>query len=209
MKAEALPANRIGRNVVKNMKTSRLASLILVVPALLSGPVHGEDAVGKLELTLPSLKPEVFERVDMPVSETPSSSSPFDPEAVALDLEVTPPGGAVLHVPGFFAREFDRKLEGRREVLEPRREGRRVRFMVLEPGRILAGGIVAVALGGAAVDELVPAALDEDPDRTGIARVIEVPKHDQNQRLLTSSPTIICGGLCHWQWQASGIDADS
>ena len=41
------------------MKTSRLASLILVVPALLSGPVHGEDAVGKLELTLPSFKPEV------------------------------------------------------------------------------------------------------------------------------------------------------
>ncbi len=50
----------------------------------------------------------------------PAAANPFDPESAALDLEVTAPSGKQLRVPGFFHREFDRKLEGQREVLSPR-----------------------------------------------------------------------------------------
>jgi len=75
------------------VKTSRLASIILVVPILLLTPVHGEDAVRKLDLTLSASTPAVFERVEISVPGMPSTTNPFDPEVVTLDLEVKPPSG--------------------------------------------------------------------------------------------------------------------
>ena len=54
----------------------------------------------------------------------------------ALDLEVTAPSGKQVRVPGFFYREFDRSLDGHREVLAPRgEEAWRIRWLPTEAGR--------------------------------------------------------------------------
>jgi len=186
------------------VKTSRLASLISFVPVLLLTPVHGEDAVSKLELTLPSSRPEVFERVEIPVSGMPASTSPFDPEVAGLDLEVTSPSGTVLRVPGFFAREFDRKLEGRRELLEPRGEGWRVRFMALEPGRhtLVATATLAgkMAARGQAVIEVAAG------KRHGLARVEPVGK--RYFRLDDGAPLFLNGLCVCWHGSRGTYDYD-
>jgi hypothetical protein len=59
------------------------------------------DANGRLGLHLPAGKPGVFERVEISVTGMPAAANPFDPESIALDLEVTPPSGPRLRVPGF------------------------------------------------------------------------------------------------------------
>jgi hypothetical protein len=104
--------------------------------ALVFWTASGAAADGTLGLKLSPGDPEVFERVEISVDGVPATANPFDPDSIALDLEVAPPSGKRLHVPGFFHREFDRKLEGDREVLTPRGEGDwRIRWLPLEPGR--------------------------------------------------------------------------
>ena len=132
-------------------------------------PVHAEDALATWTLAPPPAKPEVYERAEMAVSGMPEAANPFDPEAVALDVEITPPSGKAIRVPGFFGREFERRLEGRREVLQGGADGWRIRWMALEPWphtlvatATLAGKVVA---RGQTVADAVPG------QRHGLARV--------------------------------------
>ncbi|HRY48532.1 MAG TPA: cellulase family glycosylhydrolase [Candidatus Paceibacterota bacterium] len=115
------------------MKTGGFMNL--TVPFLFWISLMGGDASGKLELALSKSKPEVYERVEIQVTGMPVAVNPFDPDAATLDLEVISPSGKKLEIPGFFARDYDRKLEGQREVLEEKSEGWRIRWMGLEPGR--------------------------------------------------------------------------
>lgn len=90
----------------------------------------------RLELALPAGKPEVHQRVEIGVHGIPATANPFDPESATVDLEVAGPGGRTVRVPGFYHREFDRTIEGNREVLTPRGEaGWRVRWLPVEAGR--------------------------------------------------------------------------
>ena len=167
-------------------------------------PVHGEDAVRKLELTLPSSRPEVFERVEIAVSGMPSTTNPFDPGVVTLDLEATAPSGKVLRVPGFFEREFDRKLEGRREVLETRGEGWRVRWMALEPGRHTL--VVTATLGGKMAgrgEGVIEVAAGK---RHGLARVEPVGK--RYFRLDDGTPLFLKGLCACWHGGRGTYDYD-
>ena len=117
------------------MITRRFIRNVFVAAALFSTAFRSAASESKLELRLPVARPEVFERVEISASGMPSATNPFDPEMVTLDLEVTPPSGKVVRVPGFFGREFSRKLEGNREVLSPQDDGGwRLRWLPLEPG---------------------------------------------------------------------------
>ena len=56
-------------------------------------PVDGAagDATGKFELKLPTAKPEVYERVELSLEGVPAATNPFDPESIAVDLEIAAP----------------------------------------------------------------------------------------------------------------------
>jgi len=128
------------------MKTSQSARIAVILLLLVSA-ANASDANGKLGLNLPAGKPEVFERVEISVDGMPTAANAFDPESIALDLEVVQPSGRRLRVPGYFHREFDRKLEGNREVLTPDGEGIwRIRWLPLEAGRHTL--VATVTLGG-------------------------------------------------------------
>jgi hypothetical protein len=108
--------------------------VLLVI--LLSISVVAGATQAKLELKWATAKPETFERVEIVVRGVPAATNPFDPESITLDLDVTSPSGKRLQVPGFFHRDFERKLEENREVLTPQSEGGwRIRWLPLEPGR--------------------------------------------------------------------------
>jgi hypothetical protein len=167
-------------------------------------PVHAEDTLATLMLAPSPAKPEVFQRVEMAVSGMPAAANPFDPEAVALDLEITPPSGKTIHVPGFFGREFEHRLEGQREVLEGGAEGWRVRWMALEPGRhtlvaiaTLAGKVVARSQ---TVVEAVPG------KRHGLARVD--PVGQRSFRLDDGTPLFLNGLCACWHGSRGTYDYD-
>ena len=115
---------------------SRISAWLLIACVLIARSVWSADQATHLELKLTPAKPQVFERAEVRVSGMPAETNRFDPEAISLDLEVTPPSGKAVKVPGFFARDYDRNLEGNREVLSPRGEGDwRIRWLPLETGQ--------------------------------------------------------------------------
>jgi len=118
------------------MKFRRTVVGFSVVPVFLLLPGVTSGAESKLTLTLPPDRPDVFQRVEVVVSGMPSATNPFDPQQVTLDLEITPPSGKVLRVPGFFSRDYHRKLEGDREVLSLQGDGGWfLRWLPMESGR--------------------------------------------------------------------------
>lgn len=93
----------------------------------------GESA---LELTLSKENPDVFERVEISLQGVPDAENPYDPDVISVNLEATAPSGKRVTVPGFYYRDYERRLEGQRERLTPRGEGEwRVRWLPQEPGR--------------------------------------------------------------------------
>jgi len=79
-------------------------SLLISTPLFAATFTHAAET--RLELKLPSTKAEVFERVEIAVSGLPPSTNPFDPQLITLDLEVIPPSGKSVRVPGFFSRDY-------------------------------------------------------------------------------------------------------
>lgn len=74
-------------------------------------------------------------RVEFRVEMARTYSDPFDPAVVAVDAEVTGPGGEVFRVAGFWAQDFTSRLDGATEVLEAAGEPSfRVRFRPVLPG---------------------------------------------------------------------------
>ena len=186
------------------MKISPLIALAFLMQLWLPTSVHGTDAPTKLDLAFPAVKPEVYERVEMSVSGMPAATNPFDPEIIALDAEVKAPSGKVQRVPGFFEREFDRKLQGGREALGGGAEGWRVRWLPLEPGRhsvsvtaTLAG---KVAARGEAVVEAVAG------KRHGLARV--EPVGMRSFRLDDGTPLFLNGLCMCWHGNRGTYDYD-
>ncbi|MCX5645654.1 MAG: DUF5060 domain-containing protein [Phycisphaerae bacterium] len=116
------------------MRTSQFAHIAVFLLLPLLSTARAGNAGGKLSLDLPAGKPEVFERVEISVTGVPATANPFDPESIALDLEVTQPSGPRLRVPGYFQREFERRLDGNHETLTPSGEGSwRLHWLPLMP----------------------------------------------------------------------------
>lgn len=122
------------------------------------GASGAAPAVSGLKLTLPSRSIEVHRRAELVVEGMPAAENPFDPDSIALDLEVTAPSGKTLRIPGFYHYSFSRKLEGDREVLKPQGEGDwRVRWFPTETGQHTLVALVTrdgktVARGAASVE---------------------------------------------------------
>jgi hypothetical protein len=186
------------------MRASLLACAVFSL-LLCSNAILANDGETELGLNLSAEKPEVFERVEISVAGVPASPNPFDPEQIALDLEVTPPSGRTLRVPGYFHQDYDRRLDGKREVLATKGEGIwRIRWLPLEPGRhtlVVAAAVAGkvVARGEAGV-EVAPGA------RHGLACV--EPDGKRYFRLDDGTPLFL-NGLCScWHGSRGTYDYD-
>jgi hypothetical protein len=164
------------------------------------------EALGTLDLILPAGKAAVFERVEVAVNGVPAAANPFDPEYIALELEVTPPSGKRLRVPGYFQSNFDRKLEDNREVLTPRGDGSwRFRWLPLEAGRHTL--VATVALGGKPVMQGETALEVVPGKRHGLARV--EPEKKRYFRLDDGTPLFLNGLCACWHGSRGTYDYDA
>ena len=164
---------------------------LLLLPCLLGAACAGE-AGGRLELKPSLMTPEVFERVEIEVDGMPAAANPFDPDSITLDLEALAPSGKSLHVPGFYQSEFDRKIEGKNEVLTPRgREGWRIRWLPLEAGRHTL--VVTASVGGKTVGEGRTVIQVAAGKRPGLARV---EPEGKRYFCLSDGTPLFLNGLC-------------
>lgn len=111
-----------------------------VLLLLLTGPdrlsVHAADTATKFEFALQPAAPARFQRVELQIHGVPAHGNPFDPDSIALDLEVVSPSGRRTAVPGFLLHDFERRIEAGREALTPTGEDVwRVRWLPAEAGR--------------------------------------------------------------------------
>lgn len=164
----------------------------------------GEPA-GKLRLQFDIDRPEVFQRVEIRVDGMPPAANPFDPDAIALDLECTSPAGKKIRMPGYFHREFTRKLEGNREVLAPSDEGSwRIRWLPAEPGRHQLR--VIASLGGQAVARADGIADVAPGKRPGLVRVDK--SGGRHFRLDDGTPLFLNGLCACWHGSRGTYDYD-
>jgi len=164
----------------------------------------GEPGRG-LQVSLSPDPPEVFQRVELSVDGVPAAQNPFDPDSVALDLEVVAPSGKAARVPGFFLVDFDRKLEGAREVLLPRGEGGwRVRWLPVEPG--LHKLKMTANRAGQPAGQVETTVTVAPGTRRGIARV--EPAGRRYFRLDDGTPLFLNGLCACWHGSRGTFDYD-
>lgn len=162
-----------------------------LIAGTLAGSVRAQTS-SELTLRLSSETLEVYERGEIIVEPVTAAENPFDPDSIALDLEVTTPSGRTLRIPGFYCRSFSRKLEGSREVLESQEEGSwRLRWLATEVGRHALTATVTrdgkvVSRGQATVNVTAG-------KRQGLARV--EPQGKRYFRLDDGTPLFL-NGLC-------------
>ena len=112
---------------------SVVSSLLLVAPAAASG---GDDA-----LRLHSSATEVgkYQRIDFELAVPWSYQNPFDPDEVAVSLEIRAPDGKSLILPVFWMQGYVREVlqrGGRKDWLYPQGPGGwRARFAPMDVGR--------------------------------------------------------------------------
>lgn len=187
------------------MKIRQYARIAVFLFLLLPSTARAADASGGLRLDLPAGRPEVFERVEIPIQGVPAAANPFDPESIALDLEVTQPSGQRRRVPGYFQQEFDRRIEGGREVLTMAGAGNwRIRWLPLEAGRHTLVATVTLAGQRAAQGE---AALEVVAGkRHGLARI--EPEGKRYFRLDDGTPLLLNGLCACWHGRRGTYDYD-
>lgn len=159
----------------------------------------------ELALKLSSETLETYQRGEIVVEPVPAADNPFDPDCIALDLEVTAPSGRTVQVPGFYYRPFRRKLQGNREELEPQGEGSwRVRWLATEAGRHALTATVTrdgkvVSRGQTTIDV-------KAGKRHGLARV--EPQGNRYFRLDDGTPLFLNGLCVCWHGQRGTYDYD-
>ncbi len=183
----------------------RLPQKTILAALLLLAVVRASEADRGLELDVSNGKSEVFERIELSVRGMPPAANPFDPTSIALDLEVTPPSGKKIMVPGFFLRDFERKLDGNREVLSPRGEGGwRIRWLPIEPGRhslVVKASLAGQPAGRA--DTLVEVVASK---RRGFARV--EPTGQRHFQTDDGGPLFLNGLCACWHGDRGTYDYD-
>jgi len=141
----------------------------------------------------------------MKIQGVPGVSNPFDPEVAAVDLEVVAPSGKRLRLPAFYHQDYDRELEGNREVLKPRGEaGWRVRWLPLEPGRhrLTATAVVGGQASGRGESWIEAVA----GRRQGLIRV--EPKERRYFRWDDGTPLFLNGLCACWHGSRGTYDYD-
>ncbi len=135
----------------------------------------------------------------------PAAANPFDPDCISLGLQVTEPSGKTLVVPGFFCREFERKLDRNREVLTALDEGSwRIRWLPREVGRHTL--TVTVTLDGKPVGRAESTVEVSTGIRQGLVRV-ESQRH--RYFCLDDGTPLFLNGLCvGWHGRRGTYDYD-
>ncbi len=185
----------------------RLALLLFVLPAIIlpASAYSSQDLPGTLTLSADKSAPEAYERVEIFVAGMPPAANPFDPESIALDLVATDPSGTQVRVPGFFYRNFDRSLDGRRETLTPRGEGDwRIRWLPVVAGRHALSVTATVsgqtvARGEIAIDVVAG-------KRQGLVRV--EPRGKRYFQLDDGTPLFLNGLCACWHGSRGTYDYD-
>jgi hypothetical protein len=159
----ALPAD-----VVLLLRRSRWAGPVLTVWLVIVGLTSYAQALAATPLEKLVLSPPEpstvgrFHKAEFSVAWTRQYANPYDPEEVALSLEVTTPSGAKLNVPAFFEQPYERLLldrSGRKaEWLYPTGQPCwRVRYTPVEVGKHLAAAVLQEPAG---VHRSAPVALE-------------------------------------------------
>ncbi|HNR98616.1 MAG TPA: cellulase family glycosylhydrolase [Planctomycetota bacterium] len=176
-------------------------------PALLAavGLEAGGATPPVLSITVLDGPCEVLKAVELAIEGVPAGANPFDPDAIAVDLEAVPPAGAPIRLPAFWFQDFERSLAGNREKLAPRGEaGWRARYVPLVPGRHALTVSVAVAGQPAGRGE---STIDAAPAaRPGFARVEERGK--RYFRLDDGTPLFLKGLCACWHGSRGSYDYD-
>jgi Cellulase (glycosyl hydrolase family 5)/Domain of unknown function (DUF5060) len=176
----------------------------VIVLSLLNAVAAG-DIQKQLDLKLSATTPEVFERVEIAVNGVPAAANPFDPELIALDLEVVGPSGKRLRVPGYFQRDFERRLEGKREILTARDDGGwRIRWLPREAGRHTL--TVTAAVNGKPVVQGEAGIEVAAGKRPGLVRV--EPDGKRSFRMDGGQPLFLNGLCCCWHGSRGTYDYD-
>lgn len=165
--------------------------------------VFGQEV--RLALQLPEGRAELFQRVEIQVRGMPAATNAFDPEVIRLDLEVTAPSGKRVRVPGFYARDYERKLQGGNEVLTARGEGDwRIRWLPVEPGRHT---LTAIALlRGAEAGRATGMVEVDSSTRHGLVRV--EPESKRYFQLTDGTPLFLSGLCSCWHGKRGTYDYD-
>jgi hypothetical protein len=180
----------------------RLGLIFGLLPSLWAEPTE-ESLHLKVSLT----HPEVFERVEIAVAGMPAVGNPFDPDLIALDLDVVSPTGKLQRMPGFFAEEFERKLEGNKEVLTPATGEKGhwcIRWLPLEPGRHRLTATATVEGKATARGEVVMEVAAGH--RPGLVRL--EPKGKRYFRLDNGEPLFLNGLCACWHGPRGTFDYD-
>jgi len=112
-----------------------LVSPVAAEPTPIRTPYAQQKPLEIRRVVLPTTTASQYACLEMAVELGATYDNPFDSSDIAVDAQVTLPGGQTRSVPGFFFRPFDRKLEKGREQLTPAGEpGWRIRFTPLVAG---------------------------------------------------------------------------
>lgn len=152
---------------------------------------------------------EVLERVDVSVEGIPPVENPFDPAEITVDAAITDPSGGVQRLPGYYHRDFTRRLEGGREVLTPSGAGGwRVRFTPRERGEHRVEVRVDRKGDPQQSEPLVGSLrIDVKPgERAGFVRL--QPRGNRYFRLDDGSPLFLNGICCCWHDARGTYDYD-
>lgn len=162
-------------------------------------------AVGELQLQGEPAAPTRLQRVEILVRGVPDTAQKYDPETLALDLEVTAPSGKKVRVPGFYFRPFERALEGKREALRAVGEGEwRFRWLPMEAGSHQLRATVTmkdqIVARGDAVSQVA------DGKHPGLVRV---EAEQRRHFCLDDGTPLFLNGLCAcWHMQRGTFDYD-
>ncbi|MGQ9591461.1 MAG: hypothetical protein ACUVYA_14350 [Planctomycetota bacterium] len=181
------------------------AKLACLVLALASRTAPAGDALGPLSIRGPEGPIERLARAEFSIAGVPEAENPFDPDEIAVDATLRGPSGKELRIPAFYARDYERSLEGGREVLRPAGEpGCRLRPAALAPGPHELG--VAARIAG----KLAASAsrrLDVRPGGgAGFVRV--EPRRRRYFQLDDGSPLFLVGLCASWHDARGTYDYD-
>lgn len=109
-------------------RTLTLAPIFLLFTPQTSTPLHtpyaSSEPLAIRGATLSSAEVPRLGLEEIVVDAHGTFDNPFDPADVTLDAHVTPPSGKAYDIPGFYSRDFTRRLDNGKEVLTSQGNGK-------------------------------------------------------------------------------------
>ncbi|MBE7217946.1 MAG: DUF5060 domain-containing protein, partial [Caulobacteraceae bacterium] len=134
----------------------RLRFLLPVLAGLLAAVPWGRaEGPPPLRVVLPDGPCRVGEKIEVTVADVPAGMNPYDPRAIRLDAEITPPDGKTVTVPGFTQERCEeRQVNGETRYVPTGGLDWRVRYAAPQAGEYR--GRVVVTVGDSTRLESAP-----------------------------------------------------